>query len=206
MNGVGFHKREDFPFNAILVGIQLIDMIQAFPQFDGLFRTDSAVNSILNLINRSFAVSVNEWCDIEFLTGVGKDVLGNRPSGLSENIREHIIQFQAGNGQTILSTVLLAGQHIRQLGAVTDKITKMANIWRRDKGWLDHATHEQVADPTGILSVGFVSLLWFGVLGMRKGYLAGFLQYIEHRNPVLASGFHADFLTVVFLKPGSQAS
>ena len=118
----------------------------------------------------------------------------------------HIIQFEIGDGQTVLSAVLLTGQHIRQLDAVTDKVAKMANSWRWDKGRLDHAAHEQVTDPAGILTVGFVSLLWFGVLGMGKGYLAGFLQYIEYRNPVLASGFHADFLTVVFLKPGSQAS
>ena len=69
----------------------------------------------------------------------------------------------------------------------------MANSWRWDKGWLDHAAHEQVADPTGIPSVGFVSLLRFGILGMCKGYLAGFLKYIEYRDPVLTGRFHADF-------------
>ena len=120
MNGVGLHKRKDFLLNAIPVSIQLIDVIQAFPQFDGLFRTDGSVNGILNLVNRGLTALVNERCDIELLTGVSKDVLGNRPGGLSENIREHIIQFQTGDGQTVLRTVLLAGQHIRQLGAVTD--------------------------------------------------------------------------------------
>jgi hypothetical protein len=80
----------------------------------------------------------------------------------------------------------------------------MANSWRWDKGRLDHAAHEQVADPTGIFTVGFVSLLRFGVLGMCKGYLAGFLKHIEYRDPVLASGFHADFVTLMLLKPGSQ--
>ena len=50
MNGVGFHESKYFLLNAIPVSIQFIDVIQAFPQFGGLFRTDSAVNSILNLV------------------------------------------------------------------------------------------------------------------------------------------------------------
>jgi hypothetical protein len=53
-----------------------------------------------------------------------------------------------------------------QLDAVTDKVAKVANSWRWDKGRFDHAAHEQVTDPTGILTVGFVSLLWFGLLGI----------------------------------------
>ena len=85
MNGVGFHKRKNFLLNAILVSIQFIDVIQAFPQFDGLFRTDSTVNSVLNLVNRSLTALVNEWCDIELLTGVSKDVFGNRPGCCSSN-------------------------------------------------------------------------------------------------------------------------
>ena len=98
MSRVGFHKSKNFLLNAIPVSVQLINVIQAFPQFDGLLRTDSAVNGILDLINRSLAVFVNERCDIELLTGVSKDVFGNRPGGLSENICEHIIQFKAGDG------------------------------------------------------------------------------------------------------------
>ena len=92
------HKSKNFLLNAIPVSVQLINVIQAFPQFNGLLRTDSAVNGILDLINRSLAVFVNERCDIELLTGVSKDVFGNRPGGLSENICEHIIQFKAGDG------------------------------------------------------------------------------------------------------------
>ena len=80
------------------------------------------------------------------------------------------------------------------------------DIWRRDKGRLDHATHEQVTDPTDILTVGFVSFLWFGVLGMSKGHLTGSLKCIEHRDPVLAGRFHADFGAIVFLKPRRQPS
>ena len=164
---------------------------------------DGTIYCGLNLVNRSFAASVNERRDIELLSGMGKDVFGNRPGGLSEDISEHIIQFDIGDGQTVLSAVLLTGQHIRQLDAVTDKVAKMANCWRWDKGRLDHAAHEQVADPPGVFTIGFVSLLRFRVLGMSKRYLAGFLKHIEHRNPILAGGFHTDFLTLMFLKPGS---
>ena len=81
----------------------------------------------------------------------------------------------------------------------------MANSWRRDKRLFDHATHEQVANPPGILAVGLVTLLRLDVLGMSQSNLTGCLQHIENRDPVLAEGFHAHFRTAVFLKPSSQS-
>ena len=59
---------------------------------------------------------------------------------------------------------------------VADEIAQMANSWRRDKGRLDHVAHEQVANPLCILPVSFVALLRFGVLGVSKDNIAGFLQ------------------------------
>ena len=185
---------------------QFIDVVKAFAELDSLFGRDSAVNGVLDHIKWSFAAFVNERRDIELFAGMGKDVFGDRPGGLSEHIRKHIIQFKIGHGKTVLRTVLLAGQRIRQFHAVTDKFAEIANGCRRDKGRFDHAAHEQVANPTGILAVSLVAFLGFGVLGMRKRHLAGFLKHIKYRNPILASGFHADVHTVVFMEPFSQLS
>ena len=66
-----------------------------------------------------------------------------------------------------------------------------------DKGRLDHVTHEQITDPFGILTVGLISLLRFGVLGVSKNDIACFLKDIEHRDPVFTGGFHAHVRTVI---------
>lgn len=55
-----------------------------------------------------------------------------------------------------------------------------------NKAWLDHVAHEQVADPFGILSVCFVALLRLCVLWMSQYHITGFLQNIEHGNPILS--------------------
>jgi len=88
--------------------------------------------------------------------------------------------------------------------AITDKVAKMTDSWRRDKGRLDHTAHKEIADPACILPIGFVPLLGFGVLGMRENHLAGLFEHIEDRNPVLAGGFHTHFRTAMLMKPVSQ--
>ena len=87
---------------------------------------------------------------------------------------------------------------------VADEIAQMANSWRRDKGWLDHVAHEQVANPLCILPVSFVALLRFGVLGVCKCYKTGFFEDVEDRNPESAGRFHADFHAVILVKPKRQ--
>ena len=85
-----------------------------------------------------------------------------------------------------MRTVLLARQHLRQLHAVADQLTKMANSGWRDKGRLGHAAHEQVAYPAGILAVGLIALLRLCVLWMSKRDMIGLLQDIKNRYPILA--------------------
>ena len=41
---------------------------------------------------------------------------------------------------------------------------------------------------------------------MSKDDVTGLFKDIEHGNPILAGGFHADFRTVVLLKPRSKVS
>ena len=103
---------------------------------------------------------------------------------------EDIIEFQVGNGQTVLSTVFLTGQHTGEFAAVAHQVTKMTNLWRRDKASLNHIVHNEITDPFGIFAVGLVSLLRLCVLWMRKGDHAGCFKYIENRNPILAGRFH----------------
>ena len=182
----------------------MVDVVKALAQLHSLFGRNSAVYSGLNLRKRRFAAPVHELCDVERFTGMCEDVFGNGTSGFAKDISEHIIQFEVGHGEAILSTVLLAGQHIRQLAAVTNEVAQMANGWRRDKGRLDHVAHEQVTNPLGILTISLVAFLGLGVFGVSQSHQTGFFEDVEDGNPELAGRFHADFLAVVLVKPVGQ--
>ena len=128
-------------------------------------------------------------------------ISGNGTCGLTKDIAEDIVQLEIGNGEAIESAVFLAGEHIGQLHAVAHEVAKLANVRGRNKAGFDHVAHEQVADPPGVLAVGLIALLGFGILGMSKGDGTGLFKNIEYGNPVLTGGFHTDFRTVVFGKP-----
>ena len=133
-----------------------------------------------------------------------KDIFGNGAGTLSEHIREHIVQFEVGDSETVLCAVLLAGNHIRQLPAVADKIAKLTDIRRGNEGRLDHVAHEEVTDPSGILAVGLVSFLRLGVLRVSKNDMEGLFQNVVNGDPVLAGRFHTDIGALVGLKPERQ--
>ena len=77
------------------------------------------------------------------------------------------IQFEIGNGEAVLSTVLFTGQHIGEFRAIPHEITKLADVRWRDKAGLDHTAHIQVADPFGVFAVSLVALLRFRVFWVR---------------------------------------
>lgn len=99
--------------------------------------------------------------------------------------------------------VLFAGEHIGKLDAIANQIPKLPDFRRRDKTRFYHIAHEQIADPFGILAVGLVALLRLRIFGMGQSNKTGLFQDIKNRDPVLASGFHTDFSTGIFGKPGS---
>ena len=80
----------------------------------------------------------------------------------------------------------------------------MTDLSGWDKGRFDHIAHKQIEDPFSVLTVGLISLLWFCVLGMSEYDIACFFRNIEHRDPVLTGGFHANKSTVVRGKPCSE--
>lgn len=93
-----------------------------------------------------------------------------------------------------------AGNHVRELEAVTHQVTELPDFRRRDKVWLYHVAHEQVANPFGILAVRLVALLRLGIFGMGKDDMTSFFKDVEYGDPVLAGRFYADFRTVIFGK------
>ena len=75
---------------------------------------------------------------------------------------------------------------------------------RRDKAGLDHAAHEQVTNPSGILAVGLVPLLRLGVLRMGERDRMVDFESVEHWNPILAGRFHANFVAGIQGQPVVQ--
>lgn len=130
-----------------------------------------------------------------------KNKLGDGTCGFAEHVREHIVEFQVGNGQTILSAVLFPGEHIAELGAIANEIAKLADTGRWDKAGTDHTAHEQITDPAGILTVSLVALLRFGVLGVGENDMAGLFEDVEDGNPVLTGGFHTDLNALILVQP-----
>ena len=196
----------DFSFNLGAVLFELVDVVETLAEFDSLLMGDSAVHSGLNLGDWGFTAPVNERRDVKRLPGVRQDVLGDGTRGLAEHVREHIVEFEVGHGEAVLSAVLLAGDHVGELHAIANQIAKLANDWRRDKAGLDHAAHEQVANPAGVLAVCLVALHGFGVLWMGERDLAGLFEDIEYGNPVFPGGFHADLCTVILRQPCGEVS
>ena len=100
-----------------------------------------------------------------------------------------------------MDAVLFPGQYIGELHTVTHQVPKLVDVGRWYKAGLDHAAHIQVANPLGVLAVGFVALLRFRVFRVRQGDPTGLFKDIEYRNPVFPCGFHADAQAIVFGKP-----
>ena len=68
--GVLLCQTTDFRFNVGFMGLQLIQVLQAFPKFYGLFMGYSPINSSLNIFNRMLAAPVDEWGDIKCFAGM----------------------------------------------------------------------------------------------------------------------------------------
>ena len=196
----------DLSFDLSTVGIEFIDVVKTLTELNCLLVRDGTVNGGLNFGDRSFTVGIHERRNVERLPRMRQNELGDGTCGLSEHVGEHIVEFQVGDSETVLSAILLAGDHVGQLHAVANQITKLANDGRRNKAGFDHAAHEQIADPAGILAVGLVALHGFGVLGMGENDLAGLFEDVEHRNPVLPRRFHAHLRAVQTGKPFREFS
>ena len=104
-----------------------------------------------------------------------------------------------------MSTILFTCDHTGELETVSYQITQLTNVSRRNKGRLDHATHIQITDPFGILTVSLIPLHRLGIFGMgKRNPKVMLLQDIENRDPVFAGRFHADIVAFVLCKPVTQ--
>ena len=71
---------------------------------------------------------------------------------------------------------------------------------------IDHAAHEQVANPTSVLAIRLVALHGLGVFGVSERNPAGLFEDVEHGNPILPRRFHADLCAAQFRQPTAKVS
>ena len=128
-------------------------------------------------------------------------MFGDGGSAFTENISEHIVQFDVGNRQAVLGAVLLTGYKARQLDVIAAQIAKLANVRRRDKAGTHQVALEKLGNPLGVFLVGFLAANSLDVFGVSEDNFTGWLQNVVDRNPVLTCGFHAGILAVVLGKP-----
>lgn len=85
-----------------------------------LFRRNGAINRVFYFGNRSFTASIHKRSNIKRFTWMIQHVVGNGSGRFAKYVAEDIIQFEVGNRQAVLCAVLLTGQHICELDAITD--------------------------------------------------------------------------------------
>lgn len=194
----------DFDFRTVL--LKFIDMVETLTEFDSLLMGNSAVHSGLDLGDCGFTAPVNERRNVKCLPGARQDILGDGTCGLSEHIREHIVELEVGHGETVLGAILFAGDHVGELHVIANEVAKLADDRRWNKAGLDHAAHEKVTNPTSVLAVCLVALHGLGILGVSERNLAGLFEDVEHGNPVFPGGFHADLGAVQLCQPTTKVS
>ena len=200
---IGLSKPEDFSFDTLPVRIQLVDVQQAFLEFGCLFTGYHPVHSSLDFLRqeclqRRWINGVTSNCSpgcSKMYWIMEREDFPNTSENTSSSCR-------FGNGEAVLGAVLLSGQHIGELHTVAHQVTELADVRRWDKAGLDHAAHIQVADPLGVLAVGFVALLrlsciWGGPEVTRQVFSRILNTGIQH----FSCGFHADARAGVFGKP-----
>lgn len=88
----------------------------------------------------------------------------NSSSRFAEDIGEHIVQLDVGDGKAVLCAVLFARDEIGELPAIAHQVTELADICRRNKAAGHKVVLENVCDPFGVLLVGFLAANCFDVL------------------------------------------
>lgn len=167
-----------------------------------LFSTHLSVHSSLDLLHRG----LDAFGEVRgYVKGFAAFQQPGCNSGgrFAKDIGKHIVQFDIGNCQTVLGTVLLPSGEVGQFPVIAHQIPKLANISWRDKTAAHQIVLEDVRNLFGIFLVCFLPSNRLDIFGVRQDDGAGSLQNIVNRCPILPCGFHAHVLAVIFGQPCS---
>ena len=114
----------------------------------------------------AFCTGARNICD--FLCRIFQNPGSDCGGRLAEHIREHIVQFEIGNGQTVLSPVFLAGGEAGKFPTITEQVSKLTKICRRDQAPGDKVVLEDVCNPFGVSLVCFLAPNGFHIFGVSQ--------------------------------------
>jgi len=100
-----------------------------------------------------------------------------------------------------LDPVLFRRFHADKFKAVPGKFAHLSEIFWRDKGAADKVKLIEVSNPFGVLFICFLALDGFDIFRVGKTDLNVIFEIIKNRNPIFASGFHTDMVTMILDEP-----
>ena len=202
--GIRFSKLKDELLQRIPKVIKIGDM---FADDLVLFRLpgrEGAIYGLLDFLWGSLAAPVKKRCDIKGFTRMLQQLTDNGGRALAEHVTEHVIQFEVGDRETVLGTVLLSRGIPDELLIVAAQVTQLTNILRRDKAAANQIVLEKVGDPHGIFLIRLLAFDGFDELGMRNDDMEVLFKDVVNGEPILAGGLHADIRAMVLLEPGCE--
>ncbi len=181
---------------------QIFKMSPGKFQFLSLIGFDMIVgNSGEDFIRTGFRILADQLANSFVTNGIGsvfQQIGHDFSGGFAEWIRKDTANPNIRNSHAVLNPILFRGFHTDEFKTIAGQFTELAEIFWWNKGTFDQVEFIEVSNPTGIL---FVSLFTFDgsdILGVCKTHVHISFQIIKNRNPVLASGFHADMIAVIF--------
>ena len=116
-----FRKRKNKRFQVGFANIKAVDVGPDNAELFSLFDTQFSVHGSKDFLVGGFHASGTKSGNIGDSRGwILQEARSDCGSRVSEYVRKHVIQFDIGNSQTVLSTVLFSGCKTREFLAVTN--------------------------------------------------------------------------------------
>lgn len=130
---------------------------------------------------------------------VGCKVACDGSCGFTKYIGHNRIQCYIADAKRILKAIFLAAFYRYQLMAVAGGLTQNSDIQVWDEATFHRSNVKQIPNPLGVFRIVLVSLYSLCLFWIGNHYPNTTLfQDVEHRDPILSGGFHANIQAVVF--------
>ena len=175
-------------------------------EFKTLFAEDMiAADGVEDFVIGSLDAAMDEGKTFLFIKGfVGKQIVHDAGGGFAEGVSKDTIYPDPGNGHGVLVTVFLSGAHVRELKAISGKLSKSADVSGWNEGSFGNVKAEQFSYSFRIPFVGLFAFDGFHIFGVCQADIKVRFKDIKDRDPVFTGGFHADIVTALGEKPVAQ--
>ena len=202
--GIRFSELKDELLQRIPKVIKIGNMLADDLELFRLPGREGTIYGPLNFLRGSLTAFVEERRDIKGFTRMLQQLTDDGGRALNEHTTEHVIQFEVGDCEAVMGTVLLSRGIPDEFLIVAAQVTQLTNILRRDKAAANQVVLEKVGDPHGIFLIRLLAFDGFDELGMRDDDVEVFFKDVVNGEPILAGGLHADIRAMVLPEPNSE--